>query len=58
MHWEEHSFGLPDLPKDLEWTFTLSTGADIELSKEKNSFFAAIPARTTAIFTSKKRETK
>lgn len=58
MHWEEHSFGLPDLPKDLEWTFTLSTGADIELSKEKNSVFTAIPARTTAIFTSKKRETK
>ncbi len=57
LHWEEHSYGLPDLPKELEWTLALTTDEDVQMQLDK-TLFATLPPRCIAIFTSKKRERK
>ncbi|MBQ7360469.1 MAG: hypothetical protein IJW63_10275 [Lachnospiraceae bacterium] len=57
LHWEEHSYGLPDLPKDLEWKLKMSTDEEVQIREEK-TVFVNLPPRSIAIFTSKKRERK
>lgn len=57
MHWEEHSYGLPDLPKELQWVLKTSTDVLSE-RKEEKTVFVQLPPRSIAIFTSKKRESK
>ena len=54
LHWEEHVFGLPDLPKDLEWKLEMSTDGDVCLKADK-SLFATVPPRSIAIFKSVKK---
>lgn len=57
LHWENHSFGLPDLPKDLEWSLEMSTDTEVECEIGKG-VFATVPARSIAVFRSTKRGKK
>ena len=51
LHWEEHSFGLPDLPKELRWELEFATDAEVTCETDKSTF-AVVPPRTVAIFRS------
>lgn len=51
LHWEDHTFGLPDLPKELKWELEFSTDADVT-SEESKATFAMVPARSVAVFRS------
>lgn len=64
MHWEEHAFALPKLPRGLKWQSFLATGealAEITVADEVKDRSAEIrttvPARSIAIFNSVPDET-
>ena len=62
MHWEEHCFALPKLPKDMEWRYCMDTdfGSDraypIGLDENGNKRIN-VPARTVLLFKSHKKRT-
>lgn len=50
MHWLEHSFALPSLPKDKKWYLLISTDEDEESTKYlKNQRCIELKARTIAV---------
>ncbi len=62
MHWETHKFGLPQMPKDLEWVRLYSTTDDIydiERSEGKESediHNVVLLPRTISIYITRKRK--
>lgn len=61
MHWENHDFALPKLPKGLEWKVELFTGEDsekdiIDINIDKCADSVNIPYRSVAILKSHKRD--
>ncbi|MCR5591198.1 MAG: hypothetical protein K6F73_06640 [Lachnospiraceae bacterium] len=61
MHWENHTFALPKLPKGLEWSVCLLTcndaaGAIVYKTLCSRDGSVTIPDRTTAVFISKPAE--
>ena len=57
MHWEEHTYGLPKLPKGYKWTVLLSTYDDIKESinvPDNTGESIKVPGRYITILTSKK----
>lgn len=64
MHWEEHDFALPKLPKGLKWQMFLATDASInrlasakEEKEAATDVRAGVPARSIMIFNSVPDET-
>ena len=61
MHWEEHCFAMPKLPKDLEWTYCLDTDAmdagayPIQLDDNGNKQ-VSVPARTVLVIRSTRKK--
>lgn len=62
MHWEDHFFAMPKLPKDVEWTYCTDTdtGSDryypVMLDDNGNKQ-VRVPARTVLLFRSRKKRT-
>jgi len=55
LQWDDHVFGLPGLPKELQWDLEMSTDDNVALTTEEKSIFATVPARSIAIFKSSKK---
>ncbi|MFI3237265.1 MAG: alpha-amylase family glycosyl hydrolase [Lachnospiraceae bacterium] len=51
MHWEEHTFALPKLPKKASWELAVSTNTDASIVCSKRSM--KVPARTIIVLQSK-----
>ncbi|MBR5766871.1 MAG: hypothetical protein IKX95_08820, partial [Lachnospiraceae bacterium] len=57
MHWEDHTFALPKLPRDLEWKYCMDTAGGsseaypVELDDNGNKLIR-VPARTIAVMIS------
>ncbi len=57
MHWEDHTFALPKLPKEAEWKYCMDTGSGdaeaypVELDDNGNKM-VCVPARTIVVLTS------
>ncbi len=61
MHWEDHTFALPKLPKELKWSVKFATcdesaGAVIYSSLDDGGERVTVPDRTVAVLTSVKDE--
>ena len=63
MHWEEHTFALPKLPKDIEWKYCMDTAGGtnetypVEIDDNGNKRIR-VPARTIVIMISGKQKKK
>lgn len=53
MHWEEHSFALPKLPKGLDWDILFGTDNAESLKITEEMTGAALPPRSIFVFISK-----
>lgn len=57
MHWEDHSFAMPKLPKDLEWAYCLDTDlgepAEYPMQLDENgNKLVRVPSRTVLVLKS------
>ena len=63
MHWEEHTFALPKLPKEIEWKYCMDTAGGteetypVELDDNGNKLIR-VPARTIVVMVSTKHAKK
>lgn len=56
MHWEPHSFDLPNLPKSLVWESILTTDENFKAEFEQKKQMVHMPPRSISVFISKYEE--